>query len=137
MEIEDRLLGYVRKVEHLKALDAETRSLWDRAVGPLASSSDERVQSSGSQDRIGESVSRFADKLNEFYAAEDEAYEELNEIDRLIEEVEDPDAARVLVMLYIRGLPPTVVMRSLCISRATFYRWKKRGLKEISEKAKE
>lgn len=132
-EIEKELSKYRRAVQEIEAIDQEVGELWECAVGPIANVTDERVQSSGAHDRLGESVAKYADKLNEFYDAEDKAAEKLRELNEKIREVEDNDAATVLTLLYIKGQTPAEVEQTLSISRATFYRWKERGLEEISK----
>jgi len=132
-EIEKELSEYRRVVREIETVSQEVSELWAQAVSAAANVTDERVQSSGAHDRLGESVAKYADKLNEFYDAEDKAAEKLRELNDKIRKVEDNDAATVLMLLYIKGETPAEVERTLSISRATFYRWKERGLELISE----
>lgn len=132
-EIEKELSEYRRMVREIETVSQEVSELWAQAVSAAANVTDERVQSSGAHDRLGESVAKYADKLNEFYDDEFKAAKELRALKDKIRKVEDNDAATVLMLLYIKGETPAEVERTLSISRATFYRWKERGLELISE----
>lgn len=88
-----KIIRLKSEVEEIRS-EAESLSAWTDG---------DRVQSSMQPDKLGAVVARLVDKENETLDVINEYINRMNEIDRMLDQIEDPKLALILELKYKRG----------------------------------
>lgn len=106
MRKKSRVQYYLEQVEKIDAMInnkiIEKEQLKQSALSITASTEGERVQASGSQSRMADTIARYLDKEAEINTLVDKLYDKKQEIIRIIEKVENPIWYNLLHMKYIQ-----------------------------------
>lgn len=120
------------EVEHNRIKMQRLRGLCEQITVDMTR---EKVQSSGSKDKLGETVARLADLETETLDKVNEALDAMNDIEGLINQLDDTDQAEILQMMYIEGYNALRVANVLGCSPATVYRKREKALRNIEKLA--
>lgn len=120
------------EVEHNRIKMQRLRGLCEQITVDMTR---EKVQSSGSKDKLGETVARLADLEAETLDKVNEALDAMNDIEELINQLDDTDQAEILQMMYIEGYNALRVANVLGCSPATVYRKRDKALRNIEKLA--
>ena len=97
---------YLEQVEKIDCMITnkliEKQQLKQSALSITASTEGERVQSSGSQSRIADTIAKYIDMEEEINALIDKLYDKKQEIIKVIEKVDNPIWYNILHMRYIQ-----------------------------------
>lgn len=110
------------EVEEIRS-EAESLSAWTDG---------DRVQSSMQPDKLGAVVARLVDKENEILDAVIVCTDRMNEIDRMLDQMEDPKLALILELRYKRGYLWDEVASAMHFDRRWVLRLHGRALEEIN-----
>jgi DNA-directed RNA polymerase specialized sigma24 family protein len=98
-------LNRVKKIDlQIKNKLVEKQQWKDIALGITANMDGERVQSSGSQQKMADAITKCIDMENEINALVDKLIDTKREVIAVIEQVKSPAQYDVLHMVYIQGL---------------------------------
>lgn len=103
-EIMRFLTKYQKTRRRIAVLQSELYQIRDLTEQITVDPTREKIQSSGSKDRLGDTVAKMVDKEVEIMAEITLAFGALNAIEDAINHIEDPDEQYVLQLRYIEGL---------------------------------
>lgn len=103
------------------------------AEGTTAPITGDRVQSSGSQDKMGKLVCKMVDMQNEINADIDRFVDLKNEVIRVIEQVDNPHIYDVLYMFYVQEINWTEISKTLNFTYQWVHELKNRGFEQVQK----
>ncbi len=103
MEAKQFLRQYQNILTDIRNLEAQKLELEGLAMGVTVSTDGERVQSSGRKDRMAELAAKIADAEREIVEQRIRAFHKLQEIEKVIAKMENPDYRKILHMRYIEN----------------------------------
>ena len=125
----NQYLGIKAEIKRLKAQLQELRDLCDQTtVDPSA----EKVQSSGSKDRLGDIVSQMADKEAEIQVKIEQAFRKMEEIEETIELLADPDEKLIIQMRYIKGMKWSQIIDEIPWAEDTVFLKHRKALRQLA-----
>ena len=104
MTAKEYLMQYRNIKAEIEKLRSQLRELRDLCDQTTVDPSAEKVQSSGSKDRLGDIVAQIADKESEINEKIQQAMQKMDEIEKSIDLLKDPDERLIVHMRYIQGL---------------------------------
>lgn len=131
-EIKRFLKGYLRTRSRITILQSEIYQIRSLTEQITVDPTNEKVQSSGSKDRLGDTVSRMVDKETELMEEVACAFDTLNKIENAIDRVDDPDCQLVLQLRYIEGLDWYETAKKMHSSEKTAQRREKEAFEKLS-----
>lgn len=133
MNAKEYLLEFGRinaKIESLSDAVRRIKDLEDRiTVDPTK----ERVQSTGTTDRVGKLAAEIADKEDEIAEQISNGWTVLSDINSTLQAMDYIQGEQVLRLRYIQLLKPGEICERLNISRATEGRYHQRGLMVVQK----
>ena len=121
-EITSFLRGYQRARARIVFLQTELGELQDLCERITVDPTKEKIQSSGSKDRLGDTVARIADKETEIMSEVAHAFDTLNEIESALSKIDDPEEQLVLQIRYIEGRDWEYTARKMNVNKRTAQR---------------
>ena len=131
-EIKRFLKRYLRTRSRITVLQSEVYQIRCLTEQITVDPTKEKIQSSGSKDRLGDTVARMIDKETEIMKEIARAFDVLNMIEESIQSVDDPDEQLVLQLRYIEGLDWYQTAGKMHSSEKTAQRREKDAFEKLS-----
>lgn len=127
---------YLNKIQHIDAMitrkQEQIDSLRSLATSTAMHTDSERVQSSGTKDKIGDCISKVADLCVEINNDIDSFCEIKADIMHTIDILENLDERNVLYYIYFNQVTYRQISKEMHISESTVYRLHKAAIKNVS-----
>ena len=133
MEAKTFLKQYQEALVDVRNLEAETEELETIALSITVSTDGERVQSSGSKDRMGELIAKICDMKIELMNQRSQALDKLREVGWVIRQVDNKNYRQLLHRRYIEGN----TWERIAVEMEMNYRWILRMHGKALEKVEE
>ena len=133
MEAKTFLKQYQEALVDVRNLEAETEELETIALSITVSTDGERVQSSGSKDRMGELIAKICDMKIELMNKRSQALDKLREVGWVIRQVDNKNYRQLLHRRYIEGN----TWERIAVEMEMNYRWILRMHGKALEKVEE
>lgn len=133
MKAEEYLLQVRMLNKKIQNKIIECEQLRSMAEGTSVAITGDRVQSSGSQDKMGKTVCKMVDMQDELNAEIDKFVELKNQVIQTIQKVDDPDVYDVLHMYYVQELNWTIISKEKNFTYQWIHELKKRGITQVQE----
>ncbi|MBR0085659.1 MAG: DUF1492 domain-containing protein [Lachnospiraceae bacterium] len=133
MTAKEYLGQYLKIKKRIKKLKGELRELRDLCDQITVDPTTEKVQTSGSKDRLGDVVAKIIDKENELLDQVEEAADVMDDIERSIDMLEDPDEQLMLQMRYVEGMSWNDIISSIPLSDRTAFTKHKSAMDRIEK----
>lgn len=104
MDVKEFLQQYQSILMDVRNLEAEKNALENLVMGVTVRTDLEHVQSCSRPDRMAELAVKIADAEREIMEQRIQAFHKLQEIERVIRKVENPDYRTILHMRYVENL---------------------------------
>ena len=134
MTAKELLCQYQDKLKEIHRLHDHLRELRDLAENTTVDPTREKIQTSGSKDRLGDITARIADISCEILDNISECIDAMQTAEEAIMQLDNEDERIILQERYIEGLPWNEIEKRHYYSRAWLMDVHSRALKKISAK---